>query len=246
MKKKIRYVISVDGKQRNFLSIEERKNKDLIISVRGKKHCVPIEFGREFDLDYSLKEHNIETHSSFTVHHNPNSKINSITLNCHRNVDDKKVDTETSYIIGVKKGCNMVPVMASIGRKLNSDNLLMKSVKEGDSVVNLWEGQDINSNFNSVAYLLAIANPDVDFAIPKEFPRNNIVTKFERFQIVLFYWLFNKPVKLRGTSVIIKGYKAYSPLSKGLELHEILNFTNELTKNHLMLYDGYPDLSYKS
>jgi hypothetical protein len=146
--------------------------------------------------------------------------------------------------LDVRHGARLAPIYGSVGSDLTTDRLdiderLLGSADE----IELWPGQSITSQKDSVCYLVGVANRNVQFLIPEDFPRN-FEPKFTRnFQVIFFYWLFNQPVKLRGTSLAFGGTLQVSAHPQlGLELHEVLNLTNDLTLEHLRRYPSYPAL----
>ncbi len=245
MNRKLRFFVTIDTIKKHFLTIKETNNGDLIVSPRGKYHSVNIQPKGEVDIDYSITTHNIIDHDSFTVHHNPNSLIGSITINRHQRIDSNQDKPEINYLLDVKHGNRIAPLYVSIGRNLTVLRLNVKKNKfqANKDDVEFRPGQSINSHICSVAYFIGIANPEVKFIIPKEFPRNVVFRNTKNFQVVIFYWSFPKPIKLRGTTIALMGTQkqGVEPIP-GLELHEVLNLTSDITLEHARRYSAFPSL----
>jgi hypothetical protein len=83
----------------------------------------------------------------------------------------------------------------------------------------------------------------LQFIIPEDFPRNSEPRFTRNIQVIFFHWLFNQPIKFRATSLSFSGTKQIAPQPQpGLELHEVLNLTNDLTLEHLRRYNSYPNV----
>lgn len=236
-----RIIVTVDGKPRNFLAIKETPQGDLIISLRGKRHIVPINTGHgpadawesaEVDPSHT-------TVSSITIHPNLNSPHGSVTVHYKDQVDGGSVVKTRGGALGVRLGHRWLPIVTSIGRNLARPNLLLTEKGVKDRLVELWPRTGIDLTKDSLAYSLFVANKNIDYVVPDEVPRNVEKLVFKHFQVLLFYWLFNRPTKFRGTTVVHYVGDRY-PM--GLQFHEAINFTNDVTMAHVDLYDQLPAL----
>lgn len=230
-----RFVITHNGGLQNFLSIKETYSGDLIISTRGKQHVAPVgsEAATATDLDVKAI-----TTSSITVHPNLNSEIGSISINYKDNVGGHQ-ERRVAGVLDVKSGQRLFPVITSIGRNIGRPRLSIDRTKyENENLIELWPGNGIDLARDSLAYSVLIANPKIQFIFPEDFPRNTVSLVFQHFQVLFLYWLFNQPTKFRGTTLTFSTPEKYL---NGLEFHEALNFTNDITLSHLQVYSSLPE-----
>lgn len=229
-----RIILETEYGTRNFLKILETGKGDLIISPRGVRHSVSANEYQSSDIRESEA-----VVINITIHPNLKSEIGSISVN----IKDKKYGAEMKRVVGllgVKEDIRMYPILASVGRNLSVPRLNydQENPPKGASF-ELWEGNGIRLKSDSLAYVLAVCNKDLVINFPEDFPRNVKFFKFKHMKLVLFYWLFNQPTKLRGTSLRIDTQGEYIP---GMEPHELLNLTNDLTMAHLSHYEHFENL----
>lgn len=234
-----RFIVAVNGNCQNFLSVKETPKGDLIVSLRGKRHTVPIPASPEALATIDIRRPTI---SSITIHPNLESTAGSITVHYKDKTGEDPLLKMAGGALGVRLGDRLHPVITSIGRNVSSPNLTIKSRSSTDRYVELWPGQGLNLTSDSLAYSLLVANKDINFIFPEDFPRNVECLRFEHFQVFLIYWLFNFPTKLRCST--LTHHADQYPV--GLELHEALNFTNDVTQAHLGIYASFPDLPNQS
>lgn len=230
-----RFVIANNGGLQNFLSIKETRAGDLILSTRGKQHSVPV--NSETAATTHVEDGSITT-SSITVHPNLKSEIGSITVNYKDNVGGNQ-ERKVAGVLDVKFGKRLFPIITSIGRNIGRPGLTINSSKfQGENLIELWLGNEIDLARDSLAYSVLVANRDMQFVFPEDFPRNSVSLVFQHFQVQFLYWLFNKPTKFRGTTITFSTPEKYV---NGFEFHEALNFTNDITLAHLQVYPSLPD-----
>jgi len=230
-----RFVIGTKVGVQNFLKIEETKTGDLIVSPRGKRHVAPV--GSESATSANVDSSAITT-SSITIHPNLNSNTGSISINCKDNVGRNK-DRKVAGVLDLKAGQRLFPILTSIGRNINRPSLTIDRGKyEKDNLIELWPGAGIDLERDSLAYSVLIANPNIRFMFPDDFPRNTIPMTFQHIQVLFLYWLFNQPTRFRGTILTFSTPDKYV---NGFEFHEALNFTNDMTLSHSKVYATLPD-----
>lgn len=231
----LRAIIETEFGCRNFLKVEETNKGDLIVSPRGKRHSVSMKNSGSDHVDEDQA-----TVTNITIHPNLKSEIGSISVNFKDDRSGKRTK-RVSGLLGVKNNERMYPVLASIGRNLSTQSLAYDKTAplKGDTY-ELWSNNGINMKTDSLAYVLAVCNKDLQIIFPDDFPRNYKFFAFQHLKLVLFYWLFNQPTKLRGTSLRLDTSGAYLP---GLEPHELLNLTNDLTLAHLNHYENIAALT---
>lgn len=232
----IRFVIRTKYGIQNFLTLKETQKKDVIVSSRGKHHSVP--WASPEALQPLKKEGAIATESNITIHPNLKSKIGSVTINFKDNIGGNQ-DRKVAHVIDVKSGALLFPILTSVGRDIGSKKLNIDFSEDkyrDDEFVELWKDHGIDMDKDSLAYMVAIANKDIQFNFPECFPRNIVVRSFEYFQIIFMYWLFNQPTKERETKVVISTAGA----APGFPFHEVLNYTNHVTLMHMEKYDAFP------
>jgi hypothetical protein len=232
-----RFVIGTKAGLQNFLKIEETRTDDLIISPRGKRHSAPV--GSETATSANVDEPAITT-SSITVHPNLNSEIGSISINYKDNVGDN-IERKVAGVLDVKAGQRLFPIITSTGRNINRPSLTIDRGKyEKDNLIELWPGAGIDLERDSLEYSVLVANRNIRFMVPDDFPRNTIALTFQHLQVLFLYWLFNQPTWLRGTTLTFSTPEKYV---NGFEFHEALNFTNDMTLSHSKVYETLPDFS---
>ena len=230
-----RFVITNNGELQNFLTIKETKVGDLILSTRGKQHSVPV--GSETSTT-SITEENSVRSSSITIHPNLNSDIGSITINYKDNVRGNQ-ERKIAGVLDVKFGQRLFPIITSIGRNIGRPGLTIdRSKYQDENLIELWPGNGIDLTRDSLAYSVLVANPNIRFVFPDDFPRNTVSLVFQHFQVLFLYWLFNQPTKFRGTTLSFSTPQNYV---NGFEFHEALNFTNDITLAHTQAYPSLPD-----
>jgi hypothetical protein len=230
-----RFAIGTKVGLQNFLKIEETRAGDLIISPRGKRHSAPVgsETAASTNVDGSAT-----TTSSITVHPNLNSNTGSISIN-YKDSFGGNIERKVAGVLDVKEGRRLFPIIASIGRNINSPSLTIDRGKyEKDNFIELWPGAGIDLGRDSLAYSVLVANPNIRFIFPEDFPRNTIPMTFQHFQVLFLYWLFNQPTRFRGTTLTFSTPDKYV---NGFEFHEALNFTNDMTLSHSKVYATLPD-----
>ena len=230
-----RFVISTNAGLQNFLKIEETKSLDLIISPRGKRHSAPVgsEGAASTDVDGSITDA-----SSITVHPNLKSETGSISINYKDKLGGNS-ERKVAGVLDVREGHRLFPVVTSIGRNISRPSLTVDRGKyPKDRFFELWPGTGIDPDKDSLAYSVLVSNRDIRFVFPEDFPRNAVSLLFKHFQIIFLYWLFNKPTKFRGTTLIFSTPGKYV---NGFEFHEVLNFTNDVTLAHSSVYETLPD-----
>lgn len=235
MPRMLRAIIETELGCRNFLKIKETKKGDVIVSPRGKRHSVSIKDRASNQVDEEQA-----TVTNITIHPNLKSEIGSISVNFKDDQGGKQTK-RVSGLLGVKNNERMYPVLASVGRNLSTPRLAYDTAAppKGD-VYELWESHGIHMKSDSLAYVLAVCNKDLQIVFPEDFPRNYKFFEFQHIKLVLFYWLFNWPTKLRGTSLRLDTNGEYLP---GLEPHELLNLTNDLTMVHLNHYEDIAEIN---
>lgn len=235
-----RFIVAVDGRPRNFLAVKETPQGDLIISLRGKRHIVPANLGHALAEtgESAEADPNRATVSSITIHPNLNSLQGSVTVHYKDQAGNDPIVRTRGGALGVRLGDRWLPIVTSIGRNVARPGLLLTAKGAKDRLVELWPGASIDLTRDSLAYSLFVANKDIDYIVPDEVPRNVEKLVFTHFQVLMFYWLFNKPTKFRGTTVVHHVGDRY-PM--GLQFHEAINFTNDVTMAHASLYDRLPE-----
>jgi len=232
----LRFVIANNGGLQNFLSIKETRAGDLIISTRGKQHSASV--GLE-EVDATQFKKSSVTTSSITVHPNLASKIGSITINYKDNVGGNQ-ERKVAGVLDVKSGERLFPIITSIGRNIGRPGLTIdRSKYEKKNFIELWPGNEIDLVRDSLAYSVLVANRNVGFVFPEDFPRNSVPLVFQHFQVLFLYWLFNQPTKFRGTTLTFSTPEKYV---NGFEFHEALNFTNDIMLAHMQVYPSLPEL----
>lgn len=230
-----RFVIGTKVGVQNFLKIEETKTGDLIVSPRGKRHVAPV--GSESATSANVDSSAITT-SSITIHPNLNSNTGSISINYKDNVGRNK-ERKVAGVLDLKAGQRLFPILTSIGRNINRPSLTIDRGKyEKDNLIELWPGAGIDLERDSLAYSVLIANPNIRFMFPDDFPRNTIPMTFQHIQVLFLYWLFNQPTRFRGTILTFSTPDKYV---NGFEFHEAFNFTNDMTLSHSKVYATLPD-----
>lgn len=215
---------------------QDRRNKtgDLIISPRGKRHVAPV--GTETATSANVGGSAITT-SSMTVHPNLNSNTGSISINYKDNAGGDK-ERKVAGVLDVKAGERLFPVITSIGRNIDRPNLTIDRGKhKKDNLIELWPGVGIDLARDSLAYSVLVANRNICFMFPEDFPRNTIALTFQHLQVLFLYWLFNQPTRFRGTTLTFSMPERYV---NGFEFHEVLNFTNDMTLSHARVYETLP------
>lgn len=230
MPKLLRVILDTEYGCRNFLKIKETSKGDIIVSPRGKRHAVSIQ---NASSDKASESEAIVT--NITIHPNLRSTTGSICVNFKDDLNGTRT-RKVAGLLGVKNNERMYPILASVGRNLSVPKLIYdrESPPKGD-VFELWENGGIKLQSDSLAYVLAVCNKDLYINFPEDFPRNIKFFEFKYLKLVLFYWLFNQPTKFRGTSLRIDTNGEYIP---GMEPHELLNLTNDLTMVHLGHYEN--------
>lgn len=230
-----RFVIANNGGLQNFFSIKETRAGDLILSTRGKQHSVPVD--SETATTTHVENDSITT-SSITVHPNLNSEIGSITVNYKDNVGENQ-ERKVAGVLDVKFGKRLFPIITSIGRNIGRPGLTIdRSKYQDENLIELWPANGIDLTRDSLAYSVLVANRDVQFVFPDDFPRNSVPLVFQHFQVLFLYWAFNQPTKFRGTTLTFSTPEKYV---NGFEFHEALNFTNDITLAHLQVYPSLPE-----
>jgi hypothetical protein len=232
-----RFAIGTKVGLQNFLKIEETSGGDLIISPRGKRHSAPVgsETAASANVDGSAT-----TTSSITVHPNLNSNTGSISINYKDNVGGI-IERKVAGVLDVKAGQRLFPIITSIGRNINRPSLTIDRGKyEKDNLIELWPGVRIDLARDSLAYSVLVANPNIRFMFPEDFPRNTISMTFQHLQVLFLYWLFNQPTRFRGTTLTFSTPDKYV---NGFEFHEALNFTNDMTLSHSTVYATLPEFT---
>jgi hypothetical protein len=225
-----RFVVSVEGKQRNFLKLQERINGDIILSQRGRFHA------GQFD-DFS-DNNKIDEITNITVHPSLQSGNGIITIN-YKRIPGSISAQKVAYVLGVKNGDKLFPVYTSIGRNLISPSCdLPKAKPNKEKLIDLWPGADLDVKENSLAFMLLVANPTSRLDIPDDFTRNSLIISFKYLQVIVFYWLFNRPTKSHWSNFLpMLGDKSYC---EGFEFREALDYTYELSDLHANKYESMP------
>lgn len=210
-----RFVIANNGGLQNFLSIKETRAGDLILSTRGKQHSAPV--GSEEVATTHVGKSSITT-SSITVHPNLGSEIGSITINYKDNVGGNQ-ERKVVGVLDVKLGERLFPIITSIGRNISRPGLTIHRSKfENKNLIELWPGNGIDLTRDSLAYSVLVANRNVGFVFPDDFPRSSVPLVFQHFQVLFLYWLFNQPTRFRGTTLTFSTPEKYV---NGFEFHEL-------------------------
>lgn len=235
-------VIKVNGYNKNLLTIKEIGQDSVEIISKGSSHNIPLNSGQALNIkSLGTVDKNNATKTQITVHPNLNSKIASIGIHYKLITNGKKQDAY-AYITEVRLGERLYPIWTSLGRNLSRKSLnIRKGNLKKNSIISMWEGVSLDTKKDSLCYSIFVANKSIDFIIPEDFPRNVVVLKYAQFQIIIVYWLFNQPTKLRGISY----YETTDPKGSariGYMFHEILNFTNYMTLTLLNLYPYLPKL----
>jgi hypothetical protein len=225
-----RFVVRVEGKQRNFLSLQETNSGDIILSQRGRF------FAGQFD-DLSDKNKTEEI-TNITVHPSLQSTNGIITIN-YKRMPGSSTAHKIAYVLNVKNGDKLFPVYTSIGRDLTAPSCDLPARKANKTHhVDLWPDSELDIKQDSLAFMLLVANAKSQLPIPANFPRNSLTIQFLHLQVVVFYWLFNRPTKFTWSNFIpVLGDKYHG---EGFEFQEALNYTNEVTMLHADKYESMP------
>jgi hypothetical protein len=225
-----RFVVRVEGKPRNFLTLQETNNGDIILLQRGKFHA------GQFN-DFSGKN-KIEESTNITVHPSLLSTSGIITIN-YKRMPGSNIAQKIAYVLDVKNGDKLFPVYTSIGRDLTTPSCDLPETRAKKShLVDLWPDVELDIEQDSLAFMLLVANPQSQLLIPDSFPRNSLIIHFKHLQVVVFYWKFNRPTKFTWSNFIpMLGDKYYGV---GFEFQEALNYTNWVTMRHADNYESMP------
>lgn len=128
---------------------------------------------------------------SITVHPNLMSPNGTITINYKREKMGEKSRTVTSAL-EVRQGLRLFPVLSSIGSNIASPRLIIDRTKyKDDTLLELWSDQQFDRSIQSLAYCVFVANPDIAFVLPQNFPREVHYLRFEHLQLIFMYWTFD-------------------------------------------------------
>lgn len=234
--------LKVNGFNKNILTIKDIGQDSVEIFSKGSSHNVPIIPGQVISPNnLNIIDKNEATQTQITVHPNLNSKIASIGIHYKLITKGQKQDFY-AYVTNVRLGNRLFPVWTSLGRNVARKSLNIRKEKlKKYSVTTMWDGVSLDTKKDSLCYSIFVANKSIDFIIPEDFPKNVVVLKYAQFQLIIVYWLFNQPTKLRGISY----YEPTDPKGNakiGYMFHEILNFTNDMTTTFLDIYPYLPQL----
>lgn len=240
--KAIHIVLKVNGLYKNVLTLKKIGQESVEVFSKGSVHNISLkDMG---NLEYKkLKrvDKTKATKTQITVHPNLKSKIGSIGIHYKMVTGRRKLDSY-AYITDVRLGSRLFPVYTSLGRNVSRRSLsITKDKIRKYSVVQMWENGGLNTKRDTLCYSIIVANTNINFSIPEDFPRNVFTLKYTHFQLIIVYWLFNQPTKLRG----INYFETTDPKGKairGYEFHEILNFTNFVILKYLDFCPYLPKL----
>lgn len=225
-----RFVVRVGGKPRNFLKLTETPSGDLVISQRGRFYS-----GKPGIFSVAGKADEL---TNITVHPNLKSRIGSITVNYKRK-SGKTESRKIAHVLGVKHSDRLFPVYASIGRNLHSRWCDVSETKaQKAKLIELWPSVGLDQSKDSLAFMLFVANRQAAFTMPGGLPCNFIPLLFARLQVLTFFWLFNRPTKPYWSNFV--AFADDNFFGVGMEFHEAVNYTNDLTLLHATSYDSFP------
>jgi hypothetical protein len=231
-----RFVVNTAYGVQNFLTIKETKKGDLIVSERFATERLDLSQDELQLLSTDPGEREIE---SITVHPNLMSQNGTITVNYKIEKMGEKSYTVTSAL-EVRQGLRLFPVLSSIGSNIASPRLIIDRAKyKDDTLLELWSDQQFDWTIQSLAYCVFVANPDIAFVLPQNFPREVHYLRFEHLQLIFMYWTFDQPTKGAGTTL-----RVFAPNGQalpGFELNEAAQLTVLATKEHTNHYARLPE-----
>jgi len=230
----VRLIINTNYGYKNFLKLIETRKGDIIVALRGLRHPVGLNKAASTQADF-----NKAVITNITIHPNLKSEIEGISVH----YKDKLGGVETKRLakgLGVRKNILCFPIVSSVGRNISVPRLAydVDNPPKGE-VFEIFEPDGIDLSKTSLAYLLAACNRDLEINFPKDLPRIVKYFKFKHLKFIFFYWGFNKPTKSMGTFLRVDTNEEYA---QGLEIHQLVNLTNDITMKHLEMYPDYPDI----
>lgn len=232
-----RFVINTAYGLQNFLKISETNNGDLIVSERSAQEILDLSRGAPQLLAVDPAK---RAKGSITVHPNLKSENSTITINYKTGKKGEESRTVTSAL-EVRQGLKLFPVLSKVGGNITSPSLTVDLAGyKNDTFLELWSGQEFDWSIQSLAYCVFVANPDIAFVLPHNFPREVHYIRFKHLQLIFMYWTFDEATKGAGTNLQL--FAPEGQALPGLELHEAANFTNKTTEEHSNVYASLPEL----
>lgn len=232
-----RFVVNTVYGVQNFLNIKETNKGDLIISDRIERERFDLIKGA---LRFLVGDLESREKGSITVHPNLRSTNGTITIN----YKTKKMREESRVVtsaLEVRQGLRLFPALSKVGENIASPNMTIDPDKhKNDTLLELWPGQQFDWSIQSFAYCVFVANPEIAFVLPRNFPRGLHYLRFKHLQLILMYWTFDKPTK--GASTSMQLFAPTGQALPGFEVQEAADFTNKLTEEHSNHYDSLPAL----
>ncbi|OIQ99124.1 hypothetical protein GALL_188610 [mine drainage metagenome] len=129
-------------------------------------------------------------------------------------------------------------MIATLGGNIANPSLHLPN--SSDEIVEFWPNQKFDWNIQSMAYCIYVANPEINFIFPQNFPRAVHNLRFKHLQLIVMYWAIDKPTK--GASSSIQLFSPPTEALAGLQLQEAVDFTYKLTETHIKQYELLPEL----
>lgn len=232
-----RFVVNTAYGMQNFLKIDETNNGFLIVSERGEFESIDLSQNTHEVLMSNPADRHLK---HITVHPNLKSQNGTITISYKTIINGKEKERIVTSALEVRQGLRLFPVLSNVGVNVASPNSIIQPDKYiGDTLLELWPDQQFDWSIQSLAYCIFVANPDIAFVLPQNFPREVHYLRFKHLQLIFMYWTFDQPTKGAGTSLQI-----FSPTDAallGFELHEAANFTNKISEEHSNVYAHLPE-----
>lgn len=141
----------------------------------------------------------------------------------------------------VRQGLRLFPVLSKVGENVASPRLAIEAAKcKDDTLLELWPEQQFDWSIQSLAYCVFVANPNIAFVLPQNFPKAVHYLRFKHLQLIFMYWTFDQPTKGAATTCYLSAPPGQA--LPGLELHEAANHTDVASQEHFNVYDRLPEL----
>ena len=144
-------------------------------------------------------------------------------------------------MLEVRQGLRLFPVLSKIGENVASPRLTIEATKyKNDVLLELWQGQQLDWSIQSLAYCIFVANPEIAFTEPRNFPREIHYLRFKHLQLIFMYWAIDKPTK--GASITLKVFESTGQALSGFEVHEATSITDKASEGYDNHYSRIPEL----
>jgi hypothetical protein len=242
----LRFTILLDGSPRRVMSVVDRKQQGLLLTLRGGAHIIKPNIDRKSILTADEVEALRIDNYYCSIHPSNESPNNLSTIKVSRILTKGVCDTAVSYTTAIKQKNGFALAFA---RRCGDLSHSKYNASQSKAKRNCNLGS-FSSNF-TLTFMVLVSDIDREFLWPSDVSRDFSIyqEKFQTCRLVLLYSFLNLPPNADSSSVPIQSIEGAPPLSGMTEMesailfwHHRVGFRNKLISWARSNFNDDPDV----